>query len=147
MANHLKATPERLAKFLANLAETANVSASARTVRVSRGHLYELREKDPSFAAAWDAAAKLGTAALEDEAVRRAHKGTLRPVFYKGQKCGTVREYSDTLLIFLMKIRDPERCGDRVRQELSGKDGGPIQSVSMTKDEFREIARDLLDEV
>lgn len=147
MANTLKFTPEWQAKFIENLAETANVSAAARAVRISRQHLYRLRDENPEFAAAWLEAERLGTGVLEGEAARRAHKGTLKPVFYKGQKCGTVREYSDTLLIFLLKARDRERFGDKVQSELTGKGGGPIQSVSMTREEFRDIARQLLDEV
>ncbi|MBB2918320.1 terminase [Cupriavidus alkaliphilus] len=147
MANREKFTPERRAKFLQNLAETANVSAAARAVRMARQYLYELRDADADFAKAWDAAVVLGTEALEDEAVRRAYDGTLKPVFYKGEKCGSIREYSDTLLIFLLKARNWEKFGDRVRNELTGRGGGPIQNVNMSPNEFREIARQLLDEV
>lgn len=128
MANHTKLTAEKMARFLEVLSNTANVSAAAKTIRVSRGHLYEVRAGNDEFAAAWDEAVKLGTSALEDEAVRRAMDGTLKPVFYKGQKCGTIREYSDTLLIFLLKARDPDKYADRVKKELSGPGGGPIQT-------------------
>jgi len=31
----------------------------------------------------------------------------LKPVYYQGEQCGEVREYSDTLLIFILKARDP----------------------------------------
>ncbi|SFB68701.1 hypothetical protein SAMN05216321_101124 [Cupriavidus sp. OV038] len=50
-----------------------------------------------------------------------------------------------TAAIFWMKCQAGWKEGSKL--ELTGKDGGPLQSVSMTKDEFREIARDLLDEV
>jgi len=33
------------------------------------------------------------------------------------------------------------------RAELTGNDGAPIQSVSMTPDEFREIAREIASEI
>jgi hypothetical protein len=29
-------------------------------------------------------------------------------VYYQGAQCGTIREYSDTLLIFLLKAKRPE---------------------------------------
>ena len=45
------------------------------------------------------------TETLEREATRRASKGTLKPVFYQGKVCGEIREYSDTLLIFLQLER------------------------------------------
>jgi hypothetical protein len=35
-------------------------------------------------------------------------------VFYQGQMCATVRKYSDTLLIFLLKGRKPERYREQV---------------------------------
>lgn len=127
MANTTKATPEKLAQFLEVLADTANVSAAAKKVRIDRCHMYRLRGENEEFAAAWDEAVKLGTAALEDEAVRRAKDGVLKPVFYKGEKVGTIREYSDTLLIFLLKARDPDKYADRVKKELSGPGGGPMQ--------------------
>ena len=53
-------------------------------------------------------AVKLGTAALEDEAIRLAREGVDKPVFYKGEHCGNVRRCSDTLLIFMLKARKPD---------------------------------------
>lgn len=149
MANHTKLTAEKMARFLEVLSNTANVSAAAKTIRVSRGHLYEVRAGNDEFAAAWDEAVKLGTSALEDEAVRRAMDGTLKPVFYKGQKCGTIREYSDTLLIFLLKARDPDKYADRVRKELTGPGGGPIQQQTRftSTAEFQEVLKGIIDEV
>lgn len=149
MANHTKLTAEKMARFLEVLSNTANVSAAAKTIRVSRGHLYEVRGNDDDFAAAWDEAVKLGTSALEDEAVRRAMDGTLKPVFYKGQKCGTIREYSDTLLIFLLKARDPDKYADRVRKELTGPGGGPIQQQTLITStaEFEATLKGIIDEV
>ena len=45
--------------------------------------------------------------------MRRASEGTLKPVFYQGKMCGEIREYSDTLLIFLLKARRPETYRER----------------------------------
>jgi len=141
MANLTKLTPEKAARFLEVLADTANVTKAAKTIRMARAYLYQLKAKDKRFCAAWNEAVKHGTAALEDEAARRAMEGTLKPVFYKGEKCGTIREYSDTLLIFLLKARDPEKYTDRVKQELTGKDGGPLQSVAVATNDPMEAAK------
>jgi hypothetical protein len=46
---------------------------------------------------------------LEDEAVRRGREGHLRPVFHQGKEIGAIREYSDTLLIFMLKARRPAK--------------------------------------
>jgi hypothetical protein len=40
-----------------------------------------------------------------------------------------VREFSDTLLIFLLKCRNPKVFGDRLKQEHSAPDGGGITLV------------------
>ena len=41
----------------------------------------------------------------------------LKPVYYRGEIVGTVKEYSDTLLMFLMKGWMPEEFRDNVRAE------------------------------
>jgi hypothetical protein len=119
-----KATPEKLDEFLSALAETANVSAAALQVGINRQYLYHLRDNDLVFQGRWEAAVKLGTAALEDEAARRAKDGWDEPVFYQGEQCGLVRKFSDTLLIFLLKARDPKY---RERLALSTPPGEPLQ--------------------
>ncbi|WP_051189890.1 hypothetical protein [Laribacter hongkongensis] len=146
MAKLTKLTPEKEARFLEVLADTANVSAAAKAIRMARPYLYELKAKDKRFAAAWDKAVTYGTAALEDEAVRRACVGTLRPVFYKGVKVGSIREYSDTLLIFLLKARDPDKYAERVKKELTGPGGGPVQHTAVSLEEYRAARNKILDD-
>ncbi|MBX6773030.1 MAG: hypothetical protein IRY83_14975 [Chloroflexi bacterium] len=62
--------------------------------------------------------------ALEAEAWRRAVDGVERPVYQNGQRVGAVREYSDTLLIFLLKGGRPQKY--RERYELSGPQSQPL---------------------
>lgn len=114
------------ALFLEHLATTANVTKSAAAACIDRSVVYDLRKSDQAFATAWDEALTLGVGALEDECVRRAHEGIEEPVWYKGEQCGSVRKYSDTLLIFLLKARDPKTYRENVRLEHSGIDGAPL---------------------
>lgn len=107
-----------------------HVGRAAKSIGVSRRHLYRIRESDPEFRAAWIEAIEIGTGALEDEAVRRAMQGIDKPIFQGGRKVGTVREYSDTLLMFLLRARNPEKYSDRYRHEHSGPNNGPIQTRS-----------------
>jgi hypothetical protein len=86
-------TAENREIFLSALAETANVTASCKRVGIRRMTVYQWRDDDKSFAEDWEKAVKLGTAALEDEAVRRAREGVDEPVFYKGEHWGNVRRY------------------------------------------------------
>lgn len=120
-------TPEKEAGFLAALADTGNVTLSARAINTGRRTVYEWREADDVFAKAWDRAVKIAVIGLEDEARVRAEDGVDEPVFHGGKQCGTVRRYSDTLLIFLLKAHNPEKYRENSRMELTGAGGGPVQ--------------------
>jgi len=107
-------TPHVQATFLQVLAECANVREAARRIRRSPTTCYAYRKRDPAFADAWDATmAEAMETVLEPEAIRRAVDGVERPVYLQGQQVGTVREYSDTLLIFLLKGWKPDQYKDR----------------------------------
>ena len=123
----MKLTPERKAAFCAALAETGIVARACKAVEISRQTAYEWRDEDENFAKNWDRALQIGITALEDEAHRRAFEGGDEPVFYQGEEVGSVRKYSDTLAIFLLKAHRPERYRENSRMELTGADGGPIQ--------------------
>lgn len=142
-----RTTPGQLKKagqFLQVLRETGgNVSRACAAIGVARQRVYEIRAKDEQFAQLWDEAIEHGTDELEEEARRRAFAGVDEPVFYQGEECGTVRKYSDTLLIFLLKGRRPDKYRENVRTEHTGKDGGPIRickAEDLTDDELAAIA-------
>ena len=59
------------------------------------------------FKRRWDMALQVYQDTLDAEIDRRAVAGVVKPVFYKGEKVGTVREYSDNLLMFRRKKLDP----------------------------------------
>jgi hypothetical protein len=115
--------------FLVHLASTGNVTASASVAKISRETLYQRRKVDEDFRNLWDAATDLGIDALEDEATRRASEGTDEPVYQGGKLVGTVRKYSDILLMFMLKARRPDRFKDRVANEHTGANGGPIEEI------------------
>ncbi len=82
---------------------------------VGRSSHYRWLEKDPEYRAAFDLAKEDATDALEAEAHRRAVEGVEEQVgWYRGVAGGTVRRYSDVLLIFLLKSLRPERYRERV---------------------------------
>jgi hypothetical protein len=56
---------------------------------------------------------------MEDEAVRRAVEGVDRPIYYRGAVCGYVTEYSDDLLIRMLKARRKDKYSDRQEQHVS----------------------------
>ena len=82
--------------------------------------MYELRDQDEAFAKAWDEAIDEAMDVAEGEIYRRAVRGTVRRVFYKDQEIDRVREYSDTLLIFLAKAHRPEKYRETTNTNITG---------------------------
>lgn len=114
-------TEAQVDKFFAVLAATANVSKAAKAAKVSRSWVYEQKEADEAFAARWKEAEDVACDALEEEARRRALKGTIKPIYQQGKRVGQVREYSDTLMVILLKAHRPEKYKDRSSVEQSGE--------------------------
>jgi hypothetical protein len=75
------------------------------------GISYELckawRRQDEAFAEACRDAFDQGTDVFIEELRRRAVEGVEKPVFYQGQVCGHITEYSDGLLLAELQKRDP----------------------------------------
>jgi hypothetical protein len=120
MANRTNRTPEKDAKFFEFLSQGGSVTAAAGAAGYTRSRVYERRKTDAEFAAAWDDLLGQGTDLLEDEALRRAMDGVEEPRFYEGEICVHVRKYSDTLMIFLLKARRPEKYGDKAQTDHTG---------------------------
>jgi terminase small subunit-like protein len=123
-----RSTKKRQKDFLNALEDTASVRRAAKVSKVPRRTVYDWLEKDKKFKVDFDRSKIIAADALEDEAVRRAHEGVLKPVYQGGKKVGQIREYSDSLLIQLMKGCMPEKYKDRFAGELSGQGGGPIKT-------------------
>lgn len=120
-------TAKKRSLFLDALAQTGNVSEAATAAAIGRSAAYDWRRDDAAFAADWDAAVDEAADRMEREAFRRAVEGVERPVFGSlGQglgsgEVGRVREYSDTLLIFLLKGARPEKYRERQDVKLQGE--------------------------
>jgi hypothetical protein len=93
---------------------TGNVTVACAQAEVGKTQVYEWRKDDIEFRFAWDDAIESAADLLEAEAFRRGVQGTRRPVYQGGVLVGHVQEYSDTLLIFLLKAARPHKFrGDR----------------------------------
>ena len=102
-----KWTPERQMTFLEALRDSANISAAARAAGMSRRAAYNVRLQETQFREEWNQALEEALDDLEAELRRRAMEGVEKPVYYAGRPCGTIRNYSDTLGMFLLKCRRP----------------------------------------
>lgn len=140
MANRTKRAPKRDAAFLDALRDGRSVTAACIDAGIGRRTAYEWREQDEEFRHAWDDAVEEGTDRLEDEAHRRARDGVNKPIYQGGKRVGEIREYSDTLTIFLLKARRPDKFKDRVANEHSGPGGGPIKTEVSADEAFERLA-------
>ena len=115
-------------KCLASLAKYGNISKACADAHVGRTTFYQRRDADKDFADRAAEALETATDALELEARRRANNGVERKKFDKGQpiidpETGEQyieREYSDTLMIFLLKAAKPEKYRERMDVRQSG---------------------------
>lgn len=105
--------------FLAAYARTGNITQSAAICKIDRSNHTLWMRKDLVYVEAFQQAGLAAADYLEAEARRRAVTGTLKPVFYQGMECGTIREYSDTLLIFLLKGALPEKYSERFQGNIN----------------------------
>lgn len=112
--------------FLAALARSLNVTKAARTARVNRQRVYEVRATDEEFAKQWDAAIAQAIDTAEGELYRRAVTGLRKPITVAGKKV-IVTEYSDSLLQFLLKAHRAERYRETIKQQITGANDGPIE--------------------
>ncbi len=94
--------------FLDSFAENANVMLSARAAGIDRSTVYKWLEHDQDFSLAFNLAKENAKDVLRAEIKRRAVDGWDEEVYQLGHYAGTVRKYSDTLLIFQAKMLMPE---------------------------------------
>jgi hypothetical protein len=111
-------SPKRAA-FLAAFAECGNIKLAAKLAECDRSMHYHWLE-DPDYERAFAAAKAEACDSLEAEARRRAMDGTERRIYHRGVQLDTIREYSDTLLIFLMKGAMPDKYRDNWKGEITG---------------------------
>lgn len=129
-------------RFLEAFKVSGNVTTACSAAGMRRRQtVYEWQEHDDAFAAAFREAEIEATERLEEEARRRAVEGVVKetPIFHNGAPVATITEtkYSDTLLIFLLKARAPEKYRERQAIEHSGPGGGPIE----TRDGLSDVER------
>lgn len=129
--------------FLEAIAEGSSVAAAARRAGVAHAIPRRRYRSDKQFRTAWNEVAQIATKNLEQEAQRRAYHGVLKPVYQKGVRVGCVREYSDTLLVFLLKSRKPQVYREGYEGPPPG--AGPTFNVSgdvKIGGVFEDISRD-----
>ena len=119
--------------FLAELAETSNVSAAARKGKVDTSTVYERRRKDAGFAREWQVALCEGYDNLEMETLFRLRTGEIKASTAKRG----VRQYDNALALrLLLAHRD---SASRERAMRAQEDARTVRAAIDAKlEEMRE---------
>lgn len=113
-------------KFLDLYAINGNLTVSAAACQVNRSTVQKKIVRNPEFAQLVLEAREEAFDRLEAEAHRRAVNGVEKPVFYMGEVCGSIKEYSDSLLITLLKACRPGKFRDSATIEQTIHGNGPV---------------------
>lgn len=119
---------QKKSAFLREYANHGILTHAAEAVGVERSTVGRWQEADPVFAEAMAWALEQAVDLAERELIRRGREGVVKPVYQGGKLVGTVREYSDTLLLAYLNAHGTGRGYSRNRVEVTGANGGPIQS-------------------
>lgn len=118
------------ARYIDLISQGRTKGAAAKACGRDSRRFRELEVNDEEFAARVEEAFEVaGRDALVEVATCRAIDGWDEPVFQGGKQVGTVHKHDSTLLMFLIKQRDPSfrENGGKTQVELSGPDGKPIE--------------------
>lgn len=119
-------SPEKWTKFLEHFIELCNITKAAKSVGISTRSVYNKKKADPEFAERLADAETEVQDKIEAEIWRRGVEGTDKPVMFQGKVVGVIKEYSDRMLELLAKGHMPHRYADKLKQEITGKDGAPL---------------------
>lgn len=100
--------------FLAAMAQHGNVTVAAKAAGINRSTAYKAQRDDPEFERQWQAAYDEACDLIEAEALRRASRGTRKGIYYKGVRVDEEIEYSDTLMLAMLKGHKPDKYGDKI---------------------------------
>lgn len=114
-------SPRTRALVIKEFRRVGRVDLACASQGVDRTTHYSWLKRFPKYAKDFEEARAEVAGLLEDEAVRRAYQGTMRPTAVAG-KMVMVTEFSDRLLEFLLKCRNRPVFGDRAALQHTGKD-------------------------
>jgi hypothetical protein len=117
-------------RFLAAFSACASVIQAARWAKINRQCHYNWLREDPTYPQRFKDATEAASRTLEDEAVRRAHEGLRKPVRYKGKIVGYETEFSDSLLIEVLRANSAKfRPAQRIQHEGASEGGAPVKII------------------
>jgi hypothetical protein len=110
--------------FLEEFGQHGNITMAARAAHVERKTIYRWKENSDRFLLRYNQAFEEAKDNIRHEIYRRGYEGWEESQFSAGKRMGTIRKYSDTLLIFHAKMLMPEY---REKQSLEVTTPGAIE--------------------
>lgn len=122
--------------FLNNLIDCGgNIGRAASMSNITRQTHYRWLRDDARYAAAYENDVRpQAVSALEDEANRRA-MGYEEPIWFQGQKVGTITKYSDRLMELLLKANNPDKYRERTEIKTTAEDGSVVMKWDGEEDD------------
>src|SRR3546814_10212211 len=108
-------TPEKMRLFLSRLAECGVVKEGCLACGMSARSAYNLRDRDPLFAAGWEAACVLARPRLADEAFSRALNGIVERIYKDGMIVAERHRYDNKLTMAVLGRLDARHDRDEER--------------------------------
>lgn len=140
-------TPQRKEIYLSELRRTGLKPMARLACNMSPSGIIKHRKRNPEFAEAEFNALVEYKQKIEDEINRRAIEGVVKPVYQRGERVGSVQEYSDRLLIELAR-RHIEDYRPNVKIDQTTKHSGGVavglEDLSKLPREGRDLLRKLL---
>jgi hypothetical protein len=99
----------RRAACLAAYRKTFSVRATAKRPGIAETRHHHWLQQDAAYRQAFASVQSEVVDNLRDQVLELAVEGWVEPVFYRGRQCGTIRHYSDRLLMLLLKAWKPEK--------------------------------------
>lgn len=99
-------------RFLNAYMKFGRIGKTCEHIGLNTRTFYHWKSNDEVFLSNFNLANALLIDNLEDEAYRRAVEGTTKNIYQGGMLVGTQQEYSDTLLLALLKSRAPHKYKD-----------------------------------
>ncbi len=109
--------PKKIAAVVA-FAHFGTMTAAAKSINVKVGTIKSWMVNDQNFSDAIGRAREVAADVAEDEAYRRAVQGYLEPVYQQGRQVGTIRKFSDQVLMFLLRGMKPDKYMERHQHDV-----------------------------
>jgi hypothetical protein len=122
-------TPEKQRRFLERFAECGIVLEACEAVGMSARSAYNLRDRDPLFAAGWDAAQAMARPRLADEAYSRALNGVVDRIYKDGMIVAERHRYDNRLTMSVLARLD-------ARLDRAEEKGAPHLALVARWDEY-----------